>query len=535
MAHIPPRGIGMDQSTNSLLAAYEQVPYRSSPRPHSHPDAMATVATLLELEPAPIDRCRVLELGCASGVNIIPLADTYPHSRFLGIDLAPSQIAEGRAIIDALRLTNISLEAASISDLDCSIGEFDYIISHGVYSWVPAQVQQDMLRLCAARLAPHGVAYISYNTYPGWHVRGMIRQMIAYHAARFTEPARKIEQSRALIEWLAHSLEGASGSYSEILAEEAAMLRAAHDSYLYHEHLETENHPVYFHEFIACCAAAGLQYLGESHLCSSAMGQLPREMTRGLDLLAGDLLQREQYLDFLRNRTFRRTLLVREDAAVRRPPDPRLMPRFRCLGAARPTSEVADPLAEAPVEFAGPNGQAVSIDNPALKAALLLLYQRIPWPVPFDELLGAVRAALEARGKAPANLDESLPRALLQCHLAGIADLRISPPPFTVEIATRPRAFRYARAQAADGLTLVTNLLHQNVDLDDFQRLVLELLDGTLDMRGLLAALAQKVAAGQLTIEEDGRPATPQRLAVALDEGLRRALPRLARSALLVA
>jgi len=504
MAHIPPRGIGMDQSTNSLLAAYEQVPYRSSPRPHSHPDAMATVATLLELEPAPIDRCRVLELGCASGVNIIPLADTYPHSRFLGIDLAPSQIAEGRAIIDALRLTNISLEAASISDLDCSIGEFDYIISHGVYSWVPAQVQQDMLRLCAARLAPHGVAYISYNTYPGWHVRGMIRQMIAYHAARFT-------------------------------AEEAAMLRAAHDSYLYHEHLETENHPVYFHEFIARCAAAGLQYLGESHLCSSAMGQLPREMTRGLDLLAGDLLQREQYLDFLRNRTFRRTLLVREDAAVRRPPDPRLMPRFRCLGAARPTSEVADPLAEAPVEFAGPNGQAVSIDNPALKAALLLLYQRIPWPVPFDELLGAVRAALEARGKAPANLDESLPRALLQCHLAGIADLRISPPPFTVEIATRPRAFRYARAQAADGLTLVTNLLHQNVDLDDFQRLVLELLDGTLDMRGLLAALAQKVAAGQLTIEEDGRPATPQRQAVALDEGLRRALPRLARSALLVA
>lgn len=76
-------------------------------------------------------------------------------------------------------------------DIDDSLGRFDYILTHGVYSWVPPAVQEKILRLCASNLTEHGVAYVSYNVNPGWSMRGMLRDMMCYHASRFEDPRER--------------------------------------------------------------------------------------------------------------------------------------------------------------------------------------------------------------------------------------------------------------------------------------------------------------------------------------------------------
>src|SRR5262245_44196078 len=167
--------------TEALLASYEEVPYESKPISSSHPDSLATMAMLYGLQPPPLPSCRILELGCAGGGNLIPMALTLPNAQFVGIDLSPRQIADGQATITALGLGNIDLRALSILDVGPDLGTFDYIISHGVYSWVPAAVQEKILAICRDHLAPGGIAYISYNVYPGWHLRGMVRGMMLYH------------------------------------------------------------------------------------------------------------------------------------------------------------------------------------------------------------------------------------------------------------------------------------------------------------------------------------------------------------------
>jgi len=146
------------------------------------------MGTLYGLQPAKITRCRVLELGCAGGMNLLPMAEELPDSNFTGIDLSANQIAEARGIAIELGLDNLDLIHDDIRAIDETWGEFDYIICHGVYSWVSADVRQKILRTCNRNLAPQGIAMISYNTNPGWHFHRMIRDMMLYHIRAVESP-----------------------------------------------------------------------------------------------------------------------------------------------------------------------------------------------------------------------------------------------------------------------------------------------------------------------------------------------------------
>jgi SAM-dependent methyltransferase len=160
---------------------FNVLPYISKPFPQSAPARLAALATLFGLSPPAVSEARVLELGCASGGNIIPLALRFPGARFLGVDLAERHVQEGRERIDALELKNIRLEA-DLTTLDLKGERFDYIICHGVYSWVPEAAREAILRIVGESLADNGVAYLSYNVYPGWQLRNVVRDMMVYHA-----------------------------------------------------------------------------------------------------------------------------------------------------------------------------------------------------------------------------------------------------------------------------------------------------------------------------------------------------------------
>lgn len=155
--------------------AYDLLPYEPRPYPDTQPGQLSALAVLHGLEPAEVTNGRVLELGCASGGNIVPLAARFPGASFVGIDLSARHVAEGQACIRELGLTNIELRQGDIATCDIPAGVFDTIICHGVYSWVPRVVQEAILHIVATHLAPTGFAYVSYNTYPGWHLRQVVR------------------------------------------------------------------------------------------------------------------------------------------------------------------------------------------------------------------------------------------------------------------------------------------------------------------------------------------------------------------------
>jgi methyltransferase-like protein len=439
------------------------------------------------MSPPPVENCRVLELGCGSGGNLLPLAAALPEGRFVGIDLSRRQIADGQHAARAAGLDNVELRAESILEAG-DLGTFDYILCHGVYSWVPAAVQDRILEICARHLAPNGIAYVSYNTYPGWHLPGRVREMMRYHADRFAEPQVRVRQARALLEFLAGSALPETDAYGGALQKELTMLRGLPDYYLFHEYLAEVNAPVYFHEFNERAGARGLQYLGEAAFLDMLAEHFAPAVPDTLRLLATDLVQAEQYMDFLRNRRFRQTLLCHRDVRLNRSLDLDALDNAYVASPFQPVSASPDVGSAAVEEFRTAQGFPLTTGEPMVKAALVHLAEAWPQPVPLVDLEHAVRVRL---GSAA---DASLERLRVNL-LKGVGpralELRITPPRFVQEIGPRPTTTPLARFQAAAG-TAVTNLRHQAVGLSLLDRLVLCHLDGRHDRAELVRVLADE-------------------------------------------
>jgi len=163
---------------------------------------MAMIARLFGVEAADPNQSKILEIGCGHGGNVLPMAEQLPGSNFTAVDLSETQINNAKTIAKAAELENIELLHKDLSTIDKDFGEFDYIIAHGVYSWVPDEVKAHLLRICGENLTPNGVAFVSYNTYPGWRVKESIRDMLLIHTERFEEPNDIIKNAKGLLKFL---------------------------------------------------------------------------------------------------------------------------------------------------------------------------------------------------------------------------------------------------------------------------------------------------------------------------------------------
>ena len=173
------------------------------------------------MQPTSIYKARVLEIGCCDGGNLIPMAMSLPGSEFVGIDLTEPDIADAREAAAALNVANVQFHVMDLTELPGPLGQFDYIVCHGLYSWVPLDVREKMLEVIAASLTPTGIAYVSYNTYPGWHLRGVVREMLGYHVRPFREPRLRVGQARAFLDFLARSVRDPDSVYGRLLKKEA--------------------------------------------------------------------------------------------------------------------------------------------------------------------------------------------------------------------------------------------------------------------------------------------------------------------------
>ncbi len=465
-----------------MTTAYDVVPYLSFPYPATHPDRLELLGRLFGMAPAPPPRARVLEIGCAAGGNLLPVAEMYPAAICVGMDLAAAAIAEGNEVVRALGLGNVELRHADILDLDASWGTFDYIICHGVYSWVPDPVKDKLLDACAPLLAPQGIALVSHNVKPGWFLRAMAREMMRYHVARLPEPAAQTAEARAFIEFLARTTN--VPGYREALVRERDVILPSADWYFYHDQLAPTNDGCWFWEIAEKLKARGLQYLGDPHIPLMMPDLHPDAMAALADVT--DVIRTEQYHDFFTCRTFRMTAMCRADLPLDRGLTRRHVQEL-WLGTSAAWPADADFESTAPVTFRTLNGAWAEIEHPPTKRALRRMRAAHPGWVPFGEI-------------CPPEDADQVALDLLACFAAGVVVGWRRPPPFVTAIGERPRATPLARLQAHKG-NHVTNRRHENVTLDDTARAVLAQCDGTRARGELAEDVVAKLAGHALLVE----------------------------------
>ncbi len=535
-------------SDMTIQTSYDEVPYPSVPRIHTHPDHMAALATLFGAKPPSIQQCRVLDIGCADGSNIIPMAYQLPESEFVGLDLSARQIADGQAKVEALGLKNISLKNINILDVDSELGQFDYIIAYGVYSWAPAEVQNKILEICKQNLNPHGVVYISYNVYPGWYMHGLVRGMMLYHTRHLTEPYMRVKQARALLDFLTDTIPTLSSSLPEaleinhlILKSMRELLQDQPDEYLLHDHLETKNEPLYLHQFVERAKQHGLQYLTDAESSALITNYLPLQLAQSLQEMAGSRVELEQFMDFLYVRAFRQSLLCHQEIELRHNIEPKSLADLFIASSAQPVAEQPDIHSPANMGFRSSIGTTLSTGQPLNKAALLCLAEIWPQAVSFNRLLAVARARLNLdappvySATAQARDVETLASVLLKGYALSMVEFHTYSPNFTLESSDYPIASDLVRFEARQG-NKVTNQRHEPVIMDDEPGYyLLPYLDGQHSRAALLEKLMGLVADGTLLVPTDV-PANQdsEQLRNLLAETIEYSLHKLGRQALLV-
>lgn len=471
--------------------AYDEVPYPGYTHPQTHPDRLATIATVFGMRPKAIEGCRVLELGCGDGSNLIPMAFGLRESEFVGLDLAPTAIAKGRQAIEELGLKNIQLRAEDILAFPKEFGRFDYIIAHGLYSWVPREVRDAALRICSEQLEPAGVAFVSYNAFPGGHLRHMLRDMMFFHVQSISDSKGRLSQAMALVRFMSRAREN-NDVYARFLQEEFEQLIERSAGHLYHDELSSVYEPVYFHEFVGHAQSHGLQYLGEADFMEMQDHLFTDETRATLNGLATNRIAWEQYLDFLKCRRFRQTLLCHGGVGLELEPQPLIVKRFYLSSVAKPETPEVNLTDDSVVKFVGKRIASIETNFPLAKAALALLGEMWPDALPFNELIR--RTGMDTTSEREAALCD----VLFQTYRTGLLELHVHKPAYASAPSERPVASALARRQVRHGAT-VTNAWHQSVEIGDkIGKHLILLLDGSRERDALLKELRQLYAGADL-------------------------------------
>lgn len=514
----------MQDNIDLIQQAYDNQPYLSLPFPQCAPERIAAIAHLFGLSTPDPATARVLELGCAAGGNLIPYAARNRGAKALGVDLSGRQVADGQRMIQALGLDNIQLRQGDIAKLAESPGTFDYVICHGVYSWVPAHVRDAIMRICERQLGPNGVAYISYNTYPGWKAKEVMRDAMLFRSVGQPDPRLRLQAGRSMVDFLGRSVVPDS-VIARIIGQYAPAVRDGRDDYVAHEFLEPNNLPCYFHDFLAHAADHGLAYLAEAEVSTMFATNLPPDVAEPLlKEFGGDQRQLEQCMDFIRNREFRQTLLFRE--GLKRSAGYRLdEQRLRGLHytADLPCLDGAARYDAHPQRFGSTSAHVATLATPVFKAAAVALTEAWPGTLSVDAMLAGIRDRI---GAPPEQVEPQLLPFLGMLVRRGIGAFRLQPVPGSRMAGARPLVPAITRRHAA--LLAVSgngghvfNDWHEPVMLDAASMEILPLLDGAHGVDDMVAALRKATGVDGISGPAAPSPAAAAAAAVS-DVELRR-------------
>ena len=461
--------------------SYDEFPYPSKFFLQTHPDRLAAAGIVYGMTPTPAENCRVLELGCGNGSNLIAHAFGLPNSKFVGIDLAETHIAQANRSVDELKLDNIEFKQTDVMDMTVEdFGEFDYITAHGLFAWVPDFVRSKVLSIFSKMLAPSGIGYISYNAYPGAYIREMVRSMMRFHTEGVDDPMAKVNSAIPFLGVLVNN-----STEREIQGRILEFELKRHFNHfpadIYHDDLGECYRPFHFYEFAGLLEQNGLKFLSEAELHASSFQGLSDEAIAFLDKI-DDRLRREQYLDFFRGRVFRQTLFCRTEIDLVDKPEPETLDRLYLSSTLQPTEKITNVGEQRIVKFRSAKGQQIQIDHPLTKAALVHLGEIWGRSISGTDLLAAAKERLEAAGvlEDPARQYEIARTVLLQIAMGSdMIELHSYAPRANTRVGEKPKVNVLASWQLNDADNVLT-LLNKDLRLSDkTSRRLLEILDGT--------------------------------------------------------
>ena len=301
---------------NEVKDSYDSFLYVSKPFSSTNINNLQAKAKLYGLNPAPLKGARILELGASCGGNLIPQALYYPEATFTGIDLSSVQIKHGNELIESMGLTNVTLLEKDIMDIDDDFGTFDYILVHGIWSWVPDIVKDKILSICNRNLSDRGLAYVSYNTYPGWKRLEQMRDIMLYSEKQLKSQSlqERTAYTKNVLKLIGETMkmDERSQKQSGYKIDNINRVLESNDYYVGHEYLETFNDPVYVSEFIERAEKHGCVYIGDESIEKSFITWLDDKIVDNIKTLAnGNHKHKEQYYDFVYDTQFRMALLTK--------------------------------------------------------------------------------------------------------------------------------------------------------------------------------------------------------------------------------
>ncbi len=501
-----------------IADAYDKQPYQSNAFPYTAPGHLRATAHLYGIETVPLRHARVLELGCAAGGNLLPFALMHPEATVVGVDISPVQVAQGQQLIEELGVDNLTLHAMSLTDITAEFGQFDYIIAHGVFSWVPLEVKEALLRVCRQNLAPLGVAYVSYNTYPGWKAGDILRDAMLMHSHGAASEDARVGSARAVLNLLSEGL-AASNPLAPSMRAAVQQLRTQSDHYIAHEHLEAVNTPCYLVEFVDMAQQSGLAYVGDAEAQSEMPVTYGDNVRLNLSLIAmgQPKAMRQQYLDFAVGRMFRKSLLVHADRAEQIADLPRLQAledlHFAAWFDTQQNPDELDPNRET---YVNQGGRKLSVIDPFVKRVIATLSQAWPSAVSWAALQQqwAPESAPD-HAAAKENLAEALASiyrlGLLRVGLASEASL----PGEAGEHPGLPRGWSVLQRRLQQDPQFGVGLFdrwHGSIKLrtSEAQMLVYAMLDGKTPVSQMRTALRDALTDGRVAGPGD-KPLTGQR------------------------
>ena len=475
-------------------SSYETIPYLSKFFIQTHPEWLAVIGTLFGMNLPSIEKCRVLELGCGNGSNLMAHAFSLPDSEFVGVDLAQTHIDEGNQFIADLDLTNIKLYQMDVMKMSVKdFGKFDYIIAHGLFSWVPDFVRDRVLQIYDEMLAPNGIGYISYNTYPGSHLRQLAQKPMRFIAKNFSDPVEKVKKSVSFLQFLTQET-----NETEVLQPvlqnglDAILKKQIPD--IFHDDLAETNRSFYFYEFVEQLEKYNLQFLAETEVYKMSTESFSAQAKSFLDSLK-DLIEREQYIDFFCSRFFRRSLVCKSEINLNHQPNLNILDKFSLVSSIRPAGKNPNFINREVEKFVGYEERGFEIDHPLTKMFLFLLGQKWAKAVQFTELLEEAKQTLDKKGFKTDNWEKEIDitrQILLQlCLTTDFIYLHLYQPPAATKVPLKPEINKLARWQLGLGSNVYT-LFNQNFNAaDPVLKKLLELMDGTRNNSDLIKSLKE--------------------------------------------
>jgi methyltransferase-like protein/trans-aconitate methyltransferase len=486
--------------------SYDTLPYPSLTFSQTHPNIIAAIGKFHGIETASPEKCRVLELGCGDGTNLNWLAYSLPESEFVGIDLSKVHIDDANQAVSELNLKNIKFFQQDVMQMTTeTFGKFDYIIAHGLFSWVPSFVREKILSLYRNLLNPNGIGYISYNVFPGCYRRKIVRDMISFHTRKFENQLEKVQQGVAFLGFMTEHTKS-SPIHHEILKHELDGMLKRSESNIYHDDLADENQPFYFTEFVEFAEKNDLQFLSEVANFPTQPRKISPEVIEVFQNLSENIVEFEQYIDFLESCRFRQTLLCQKEISLDRNFDANKIKQFFVSSNLNPTEEIKELASTKSEKFISPKGSTAETDHVLTKAALFYLHTIGTQAISFKELVEKSRQLLEKEGFTSDDWEKEtdiLASILFQLYSPDSIRFHVCQSNAKNLVEEKPKASEFARWQAEKGKN-VTTFSGMNLSLDDdFIRELFRLLDGSRTRENLLEELTEIFSANNPNVEKE--------------------------------